>query len=140
MDAQPNQVQCPKCNSTQITANKKGFSAGKALAGDLLLGPVGLLAGASGSNKIIITCLNCGNQFKPGDKPKPSKVVYKTLPGNNATLSQRKTAKILGIIFSVICIPLTILMFGIGEIGMGVFFTIISLVMLLIAVRKVSKD
>jgi len=62
-----NQVLCPKCGSDQVTSNKKGFSGKKAIVGDVLLGPVGLLAGTLGSNKIKITCLSCGNQFKPGE-------------------------------------------------------------------------
>ena len=57
---------CPKCGSNQLTSNKKGFSGGKAVAGLVLTGGVGLLAGTIGSNKVLITCLNCGNQFKPG--------------------------------------------------------------------------
>jgi hypothetical protein len=36
----------------------------------VLTGGIGLLAGTIGSNKILITCLNCGNQFKPGQQPK----------------------------------------------------------------------
>jgi hypothetical protein len=50
-----------------LTANKKGFSGGKALVGGVLTGGVGLLAGTIGSNKIKITCLACGKQFKPGE-------------------------------------------------------------------------
>lgn len=61
-------IHCPKCNSTQVSANKKGFSGKKAVAGAVLTGGIGLLAGTIGSNKVIITCLNCGNQFKPGAK------------------------------------------------------------------------
>jgi predicted RNA-binding Zn-ribbon protein involved in translation (DUF1610 family) len=60
------QVLCPKCGSDQITANKKGFSGTKALAGAALTGGIGLLAGTAGSNKINITCLSCGKEFKPG--------------------------------------------------------------------------
>lgn len=63
-----NQVKCPKCASTQISANKKGFSAGQAATGALLFGGVGLLAGTAGSGNVKITCLNCGHVFKPGDK------------------------------------------------------------------------
>lgn len=58
-------VRCPRCGSTQIAANKKGFGFGKAAAGGLLLGPVGLLGGFMGSNKVLITCLKCGCQWKP---------------------------------------------------------------------------
>lgn len=57
---------CPKCGSDQLTANKKGFSGRKAVAGAVVTGGIGLLAGTIGSNKIKITCLSCGNQFKPG--------------------------------------------------------------------------
>lgn len=58
-----NEVCCPHCGSTQIVANKKGFGLGKAAAGGLLLGPVGLLGGMLGSNKVIITCLKCGHKW-----------------------------------------------------------------------------
>ncbi len=63
-----NQVHCPKCDSTQITANKKGFSGKKAVAGAILTGGIGLLAGTLGSNKVKITCLACGHVFNPGDR------------------------------------------------------------------------
>lgn len=62
-----NELQCPKCGSTQITANKKGFSGGKAVAGAVLTGGIGLLAGTIGSKKTKITCLACGHTFKPGE-------------------------------------------------------------------------
>jgi tellurium resistance protein TerD len=32
---------CPRCNSTQVTAGKKGFGLGKAAIGGILLGTVG---------------------------------------------------------------------------------------------------
>ena len=62
------QIQCPKCGSTQLTANKKGFSGKKAVVGGILTGGLGLMAGTIGSNKIIITCLACGNEFRPGSQ------------------------------------------------------------------------
>mgnify|MGYP001089561492 FL=1 len=58
-------VRCPRCRSTQLSANKKGFGLGKAAAGGLLLGPVGLLGGFLGSSKVKITCLKCGYTWKP---------------------------------------------------------------------------
>jgi len=61
-------IYCPKCLSTQLSVNQKGFSAGNAFAGGLLLGPLGLLAGASGSKKVRITCLKCGHKFYPGKR------------------------------------------------------------------------
>ncbi|MFZ4401485.1 MAG: CFI-box-CTERM domain-containing protein [Bacteroidales bacterium] len=61
------EIGCPKCGSTQLTTNEKGFSGGKAVAGAVLTGGIGLLAGFHGKNKIIITCLACGKKFKPGE-------------------------------------------------------------------------
>lgn len=61
-----NVLTCPKCKSTSLSANKKGFGLGKAAGGAILLGPVGLLGGLVGSNKIKITCLSCGHVFKAG--------------------------------------------------------------------------
>lgn len=60
-------IHCPKCNSTQWTANKKGFSGKKAVAGAILTGGIGLLAGTIGSGKVVMTCLACGHQFKAGE-------------------------------------------------------------------------
>jgi len=62
-----NQIKCPKCGSNQLSAQKKGFSFGKALVGGILTGGVGLLAGTIGSGKVKITCLSCGKEFKPGE-------------------------------------------------------------------------
>ena len=62
------EIKCPVCKSTQITPNKKGFGLGKAVVGGLLLGPIGLLGGVIGSDKIKITCLACGHVFEPGQR------------------------------------------------------------------------
>ena len=61
------ELHCPKCGSNQITSDKKGFSGKKAVAGALLTGGIGILAGTIGNNKIKITCLLCGHEFKPGE-------------------------------------------------------------------------
>ena len=58
---------CPKCNSRELHAEHKGFSSGKALAGALITGGIGLLAGTIGSRDTQITCLKCGNKFKAGE-------------------------------------------------------------------------
>lgn len=62
-------IKCPnvRCRSTQIAANRRGFSAGAALGGALLTGGIGLLAGAIGSGKVKLTCLKCGKTWKPGN-------------------------------------------------------------------------
>ncbi len=59
-------VSCPRCGSTQITGHKQGFDVGRAVVGDLILGPIGLLGGLIGGNQIKITCLKCGHVFNPG--------------------------------------------------------------------------
>ena len=70
-------IKCPKCQSTQISDGKKGFSGGKAVAGAVLTGGIGILAGTIGSNKTVLTCLSCGKKFKPGedfDKAKAKRI------------------------------------------------------------------
>lgn len=57
---------CPVCGSTHLNADKKGFGAGKAIAGAALTGGIGLLAGFIGSGKVKITCLKCGAKLEPG--------------------------------------------------------------------------
>lgn len=60
---------CPKCLSTDLSANKKGFGFGKAVVGGAAFGlGAGLLTGGLGSNKVKVTCLKCGYQFYPGQK------------------------------------------------------------------------
>lgn len=62
------QVCCPQCGSTQITAMKKGYGVGRAVLGTFIAGPIGLLGGAIGSNDTVLTCMNCGCQFMPPQK------------------------------------------------------------------------
>ena len=63
-----NQVRCPNCWSTSITANQKGFGFGRAAIGAAVGLDVGLIAGGIGSKKVICTCLKCGYQWKAGKK------------------------------------------------------------------------
>lgn len=58
---------CPECLSTHIHSEQKGFSGGKALAGAITVGAIGLLAGTIGSQKVKLTCLKCGCHFMAGD-------------------------------------------------------------------------
>jgi RNA polymerase subunit RPABC4/transcription elongation factor Spt4 len=55
---------CPKCGSTSLSANKKGFGIGKAVVGAALTGGIGLVAGNIGAKKVWVTCLNCGHRWK----------------------------------------------------------------------------
>lgn len=61
---QENKLKCPKCGSTNIFVNKRGYDAGSACCGTILLGPLGLLCGQSGANAIEKNCLDCKNKFK----------------------------------------------------------------------------
>jgi hypothetical protein len=54
---------CPQCGSKNIHVDKRGYNAGDACCGAILLGPLGLLCGADGSNKLVKTCLNCNKEF-----------------------------------------------------------------------------
>ena len=45
---------CPYCKSSQIHAGKRGWS---------------MTTGIIGSSKIVVTCLDCGKESKPGQKP-----------------------------------------------------------------------
>lgn len=65
-ETKDDQITCPRCGSSQLTANKKGFGLKNAVVGGLLLGPLGLLGGAVGGGKVVITCLKCGNSWNAG--------------------------------------------------------------------------
>lgn len=55
---------CPVCGAEEewklIDTSKKGFSVGKAAAGAIFLGPVGLVGGALGKKKQCYYCGKCG--------------------------------------------------------------------------------
>lgn len=63
------EVVCPNCHSSQITATAKGFNSTVAGLNSLMGGSAvsSMSLGMVGSGKIVITCLKCGNQFKAGD-------------------------------------------------------------------------
>ena len=61
--ANMNFMPCPKCRVGYLRAvseRKGGFSGGKAVAGAILLGPLGLAAGALGKKKTTYQCNKCG--------------------------------------------------------------------------------
>lgn len=60
-----NAIRCPKCNGDNLSTNNRGYSLGKGITGGVLLGPVGLLLGTSGSWKTVFTCMSCGYTWMP---------------------------------------------------------------------------
>ena len=62
------QVKCPKRGSTNVQVlgnDRKGFSVGKSLAGAVLTGGIGLIAGFAGKKgKYELFCSDCGTRFK----------------------------------------------------------------------------
>ena len=58
------EAKCPRCGSTSLSGNKKGYGIGKGLIGASVVGPIGLVAGNIGSKKVIVTCMNCGYKYK----------------------------------------------------------------------------
>ena len=62
------ELSCPRCRSTQLTANKRGVSLKNALLGGAALGPAGLLGGLIGASKVSITCLQCGHSWVAGQR------------------------------------------------------------------------
>jgi len=91
-------MKCPKCNGTDISAQKAGFGLGKAVTGAALTGGVGLLAGFAGSNKVNLHCLNCGHKWNPVKQAKKEKQTRDALKWKRSEerWAARKTAEKLG--------------------------------------------
>lgn len=56
-------TRCPKCHQgclRAISERTGGFSGGKAVLGAVLLGPIGVAAGALGKKKVLYQCQKCG--------------------------------------------------------------------------------
>lgn len=62
------EVYCPKCLSTRITANKKGFNFVRGALGSAIGLDVGMIAGGIGAKKVVCTCLKCGYQWNAGKR------------------------------------------------------------------------
>ncbi|MBR2019240.1 MAG: hypothetical protein IKA05_02450 [Clostridia bacterium] len=65
-------MKCPKCESENVQVHyeteKQGFSGSKGCCGWLLFGPIGLLCGLCGKDKVkseekYWVCNNCGAKF-----------------------------------------------------------------------------
>ncbi len=67
VDDDEEHLYCPYCLSKQVHHEHRGFSGGKALAGAVTAGGIGMLAGTIGNNKVELTCMRCGKKFKAGE-------------------------------------------------------------------------
>ena len=56
---------CPKCGSPHVAIGNQGYGLGKAAAGFVVGGPVGLLGGLLGSKKVVVGCASCGHRWAP---------------------------------------------------------------------------
>jgi DNA-directed RNA polymerase subunit RPC12/RpoP len=82
------ELNCPKCGSRRVHAEKRGFNMKRGLALGLTIAPgVGLVSGFVGANKIWLTCLKCGNRFRPGES---KEVVEVRLPFEVGSRVRRK--------------------------------------------------
>lgn len=54
---------CPKCGSTDIRREKRGYDNKRGQQGALLFGPQGLALGSFGSGKPVNVCAACGHKF-----------------------------------------------------------------------------
>ena len=81
-EADDDYLVCPNCGSRKLHIGQKGFSIGKAVAGAVAFGGIGILAGTIGSKKIKATCLECGTTATPikeSDKIKKDQELYEIM-------------------------------------------------------------
>lgn len=108
MEQTEDKLYCPHCGSSHLTANKKGFGAGKAVTGAVLTGGIGLLAGFIGSGDVKVTCLKCGKQWKPGEL-RTSPMSKEEAEKNEEDQKEREGCVdigcgIIGLLFLIFCI------------------------------------
>ena len=66
---QETKITCPRCGSTDVHIDKRGFKLGRAVGvGILTFGLGGVIAGMMGKNKIMANCVRCRYQWRPGDE------------------------------------------------------------------------
>lgn len=58
------EIFCPKCHSTKVYVDKKGYSLKKGIIGTIAIGPIGLIAGKHKSNNLKCTCIKCGYSWE----------------------------------------------------------------------------
>lgn len=59
---------CPKCQSASLAASRKGFSWAWGILGSFVITPLlAIPVGLLDRNVILLTCMQCGHQWKAGD-------------------------------------------------------------------------
>ena len=105
---------CPYCGSTQLHSEQKGFSGGKALAGAVAVGGIGLLAGTIGSKDVMVTCLKCGKKVKAGElKTKKQFIVDKEVEKNIKKSHEEWAKKNTGCVIAIWVIIIGLILFAI---------------------------
>ncbi|WP_278974864.1 zinc ribbon domain-containing protein [Alistipes finegoldii] len=107
-------LHCPKCKSINLHVDKKGFSGGKAIAGAVVAGGIGILAGTIGSRDINITCLKCGHNFNPLKDLKEKQKRERRLKEQKQNEEMWRENP-LGMIIMLICISLSMILLFASE-------------------------
>ena len=142
-NSEENLLHCPKCNSTQLSTNKKGFSGGKALAGAVLTGGIGLLAGTIGSGNVEITCLQCGYKYKAGDFYKEKQKIEIERRAYSKAASGEQSNGIVIFVLLICCIIGIIIsykLYSIGWIFFGIIFSIATLFCIWMIIYTIDSE
>ena len=136
-------LHCPKCNSTQLTSNKKGFSGGKALAGAVFTGGIGILAGTIGSGNVTITCLKCGYKYKAGEYAKEKQkfdreveMYTKMAKGEHSYVGEI----LISLFFSIVGMIISYNLFANEWIFIGIIFGIATLICIVSMIYMIYSE
>ena len=123
---------CPKCGSTNCYVDKRGFSGKKAIVGTLAAGPIGAAAGTINSNRIKITCLDCGYSYYAGEcKKERAKIQAKGQPQKFSAIIWMILSAIFAFLAFLIWLIFGSLFFGCISAAFSISFLITGLIKLL---------
>jgi len=136
-------LSCPKCQSTQLSTDKKGFSGGNALAGAILTGGVGLLAGTIGSGKIVITCLQCGYKYKAGEYENERYKFHQERERSNKIAKGEQSYDVVifaFLVFSIIGFIISFKLFTSEWYFLGFIFSVATLLCVIMLVTGINSE
>jgi hypothetical protein len=101
---------CPKCSGKLIPVGERtgGFSAGKAVAGAVIAGPIGVAAGALGKKLVTLQCEKCGYTVETNEKDALAAEQYGDVYAPIAQIKQEILAKKAGQVRGKDAEPLTL--------------------------------